>query len=263
MKKVTLAALATGMLFYSCVSYKGVGPMMDGQALPALTSVAKPSSIVINVETGADLAGVPDNGTIQKKSGYLVPLPFVGFFGKHLTLQPGETSLESSLQSNLTTALENELAAAKLTLSEEFKLNVKVDSTNFNFVYNNKGYVVWLFILQFGGKKEWCTPNNMAITTTYELVKGDKVVKKGTVTNNSKNTEKITSSSQPGFADPYGPANQNHSATQAAVAGQYQFAFGGAFGTINNGLNQGFADYNKLIVDTAKDIVKQISPSLK
>jgi hypothetical protein len=263
MKKITLTALVAGTLFYSCVSYKGVGQMMDGQTLPTLTSVSKPASVAVTVETGSDLMGVPDKGTIQKKSGYLVPLPFVGFFGKHLTLQPGETSLENSLQSNLATSLENELAAAKLTLTEDYNLNVKVDSTNFNFKYNNKGYLVWIFIIQFGGKKEWCTPNNMAITTTYELKKGDVVVKKGTVTNSSQNTEKITATSQPGLADPYAPGDMNHSPTQQAVAGQYAFAFGGAASTISNGLNQGFTDYNKLIIDTSRDIVKQITPSLK
>lgn len=261
MKKIVLAGLTAALMLSACTSYKNVGLWMDSQTLPAMTSVAKPGAIAVTIESSPDLQGIPEKGTLAEKKGYLVPLPFVGFFGKNLLLKPGETTLQTPLEENLKTSLENELASKNLTLTENYTLKVTVDSSNFKFRYRNKGFVVWLFILQFGHKKEWCAPTDLSLSVTYELKKGETVVKKGSVTKTANSDEKITSSYQPGFADPYG-ANSGKSQSQRAVAGQYQFAFGGAIGTMQNGINYGFVEYNKLIVETSQEITNQVVPEL-
>lgn len=262
MKKITLPLLAAGLLFTACTSYKNVGLWMDTQTLPTLTSGAAPASVTVAVTTDEDVVGIPDKGLLADKSGYVVPLPFVGFFGKKLTLKPGETSLQDPMEANLKAAVENELNAKNLSPADKYTLNLKVDSSNFKFKYNNKGYIIVLLVITFGSKKESCTPTDLGLTVTYELKKGETVVKTGTVNKVTHSDEKITASYQPGFYDPYF-GDPTKSPTQRAVASQQAFAFGGAISTMQNGLAYGFNEYNKLIVETAKDITEQVSPSIK
>jgi hypothetical protein len=236
---------------------------MDTQQLPSMTSVAVPGSVKVNVEHTEDVEGLPEKGTLAQKSGYLVPLPFVGFFGKNLLLKPGETSLESPMVENMKIAMENEIAAKNPALTETYQLNIKVDSSNFQFRYRNKGFVVWLLILQFGSKKEWCSPTDLSLSVSYELKKNDEVIKKGALTKTKHSDDKVTASSQPGFADPYGAGDPMKSPTQQAVGQQYAFAFGGAVNTMQNGLHNGFTLYNQLIQETAKQVTEEITPSLK
>jgi hypothetical protein len=236
---------------------------MDTQKLPELTAAGTPASVTVTVETGDDLVGIADNGAITDKKGYLVPLPFVGFFGKKFNLKPGETSLKDPLQDNLKIAVENELNAKNLASAEKYTLNVKVDSSNFKFRYNNKGYVVVVLVVAIGGKKEWCTPTDLGLAVTYELKKGETVVKSGKVNKTSHSDERITASYQPGFYDPYNAGDMTKSATQREVASHYAFAFGGAISTMNNGLAYSFNEYNKLIVETAKEIAEDVAPSVK
>jgi hypothetical protein len=262
MKKIAPSLLAFGMLLSSCTSYKNVGVWMDSQKLPALTSVGSSESVMVSVQSESDIIGLPEKGLLADKSGYVVPLPFVGFFGKKLTLKPGETSLQDPLVENLKTAVENELNMAKLSPSEKYTLNIKVDSSNFKFRYNNKGYVVVVLIVTFGHKKEWCTPTDLGLSVSYELKQGDKVVQTGELNKSLHSDEKITATYQPGFYDPYF-GDDTKSPSQHAVTTHYNFAFGGAISTMQNGLSYSYNQYNKLIVETAKDITGQVTPAIK
>ena len=264
MKKFTVLAVCTA-LFAACVSYKPVPRYIDKQKLPELAmSSDSAKSIKVEVERSSTIKGLPDKAVLLEKSQYVVPLPFVGFFGGKLLMQAGDTSLAAPLYDNLEAALSNELAIAMPENAKgNYVLKVKVDSSNFTLRYKRKGYVIWIGILQFGSKKEYCSPRDLSLSVSYELFNNGVSVKKGALTKTNHSDEKIFSNTPLPHAKPYDPLNPMDSPSKAAVRSQDAFAFGGIGGTITNGLDHAFLAYNDLIVEISKEIASDAKNATK
>ena len=264
MKKVCLL-LFMGALMSGCVFYGPVAGYMDTQKLPELSRTGDSlKNVQLEIARTSSITGIPDKGTLAEKSQYVVPLPFVGFFGGKLLMKPGDTSLVSPMYDNLDVSLRNEMAASfPKSMQGNYVLKVKVDSSSCAFRYKRKGYVVWIFFIQFGGKKEYCSPRDISLSVSYELLDNGVVVKKGAFTKTSHSDEKISAATPWPQAKPYDPTNPADSPSAAAVRQQGAFAFGGIGATLSKGLEHTFYAYNDLIVDVSKQIVAETKDSVK
>lgn len=263
MKKIFWALLG-GLLLQGCVFYGPVARYMDTQKLPELSATGDPlNNVTIDIARNASVTGIPEKGKLVEKSQYVVPLPFVGFFGGHLLMKPGDSSLVSPLYDNLNTSLQNEITAGyPQNLQGHYVLKVNVDSSSFQFRYKRKGYVIWLFLM-FMHKKEYCDNRDLSISVSYDLLRDGVSVKKGSLTKTSHSDEKISSNTPMPEAKPYDPLNPMDSPSAAAVRQQDAFAFGGIGGTVDNGLQHGFYAYNDLIVEVSKQIVNDTKDVVK
>jgi hypothetical protein len=262
--KKTIAFFASVILLAGCTFYGGLGKQMDARTLPALAaSTDSISKVSVEIEKTAAVEGIPMKGAVPKKSQYVVPLPFVGFFGANVVMKPGAPTLVSPLYANLETALKGEIQNSyPKGMNNNYVLKMKVDSSNFTFRYHKKGFMIWVFIVQFGKKKEWCSPSDLSLSVSYELLNNGVVVKKGAVTKVKHDTEKILSTTPIPNARPYNSFDPFDSPSKAMVRDQQQFAFGGSAGTIAHGLDYNLAQYNILIQDVAKQVIDETKTSV-
>ncbi|HEU4716848.1 MAG TPA: hypothetical protein VFU15_03400, partial [Bacteroidia bacterium] len=150
--------------------------------------------VAVEVQRPDSIHGIPGKARLPHKSQYVVPLPFVGFFGANVLMSPGQPTLDP-LADNLNSALKHEISLNyPQTLNNKYTLKVKVDSSDFDIRYRKKGYLVVLFFVWFGSKKEYCTMDKLSLSASYELYDGDSLVKKGAVTKNNSSNEKILGS---------------------------------------------------------------------
>lgn len=264
MKKLSLIAICAAM-FAACVSYKPVPRYIDSQKLPELALTGDSAkNIKVEIERTNAISGLPGKAVLAQKSQYVVPLPFVGFFGGKLLMKPGDTSLATPLYNNLETSLTNELATSlPENIPGNYELKVKVDSSNFALRYQRRGFVIWVFILQFGHKKEYCSPRDLSLSVSYELLNNGVSVKTGAFTKTSHSEEKVFSNTPLPHARPYDPMNPMDSPSSAAVRSQDAFAFGGIGGTISAGLNHAYLAYDDLIVEVSKQIASEVKGEVK
>lgn len=257
--------LAMSALLAGCTSFGSLGKQMDSKTLPLFIAVREDSTsqVKIEIEKTTSITGIPELGCVPKKSQYVVPLPFVGFFGAKALLQPGEKTIVSPMYSNLEAAIKGEMEGSyPKNLKNKYTLKLKVDSSNFTFNYYKKGVVIWFFI-SIMHKKEYCSPSNMSITTSYELLENGITVKKNSVTKTKHSEEKIFSTTPIPAAKPYDMNDPFDTQAKASVRAQDQFAFGGAAGTIAHGFSYNLAQYNILIQDLAKQIIEETKASVK